>query len=110
VTADNLAAVDDEAIEDAPPATFEGFAQAERERVMLPPKERPRINPKLGLASMVYFVMDLRHRGKALNGDDSRAAWVSLTPSDLEKLEDVAETLEWFRLQRLQAKWKSDRR
>jgi hypothetical protein len=75
-----------------------------RARLMLPPKERVRLKPKLGLASMVYFIMDVRLRGETADGRDAGETWVRLTPEDLESLEDVADTLEWFRLQRLLAK------
>lgn len=79
-------------------------AQTPRERLMMPPAERERLAPKVGLASMVYFVMDLRFRGQLRSGADAAETWVRLTPVELEKLEDIAETLEYFRLQRLMAK------
>ncbi len=75
-----------------------------RARLMLPPRERVRLKPKLGLASMVYFIMDIRLRGETAAGTDAAETWIRLTPEDLESLEDVADTLEWFRLQRLMAK------
>jgi hypothetical protein len=75
-----------------------------RQRLMLPAKERVRRQPKLGLASMVYYIMDLRMRGRDRHGDDAGETWLRVTPEDLERLEDIADTLEWLRIQRLLAK------
>ncbi|WP_336801766.1 hypothetical protein [Kaistia sp. MMO-174] len=66
--------------------------------------EKPRINPKQGLAAMVYFVMDLRLRGQTRSGIDADETWVLLKPAELEMLEDIAGTLEWFRQQRAMEK------
>lgn len=78
--------------------------EARRERLMLPLPDRKRINPKIGLGSMVMFLTDLRHRGLMRDGEPAKETWLRLEPADLEKLDDIAETLEWFRMQRLQAK------
>lgn len=79
-----------------------------RARLMMPAKDRRRLRPKPGLEAMVYGIMDIRHRG-LLEGDPAET-WALLKPEDLELLDDVAETLEWFRMQRLQAKLGSGRR
>lgn len=70
----------------------------------LPPEPKKRLAPKLGLQGMVVFIMDLRLRGRMIDGTDGKETWALLTPEDLEKLEDVADTLEWLRLQRLAEK------
>ncbi|MCR6673274.1 hypothetical protein [Devosia ginsengisoli] len=92
------------------------------------PKPKERLAPKLGLRGMTTFIMDLRLRArfsdlaleeqrralieagriddaKALSRDaDFTSIW--LEPDDLEKLEDVAEVLDWLYLERQKSKRK----
>lgn len=70
----------------------------DRDQAKPAPKER--VAPKLGLQGMVTFMMGLRQRGRMRNGMDAGATWVRLDRADLEKLEDIADTLEYFRVQR----------
>lgn len=77
---------------------------------IMPPKGRERIKPKPGLGEMIYRVVELRLRGRMHNGKDAGEAWVMLRPEELELLDDVADTLEWLRLQRMQANMRKPRR
>lgn len=74
------------------------------------PKPKERIGPKLGLEAMTWFVMDIVSRGTMLDGRFADEAWITLGPADLEKLTDIADTLDYFRIQRLHARLEQDRR
>ncbi|UYZ08589.1 hypothetical protein CFBP5507_06190 [Agrobacterium salinitolerans] len=74
------------------------------------PKPRERLEPKLGLEGMTWFLMDIVLRGKMRDGSFAGETIKVLTPSDLEKLTDIADTLEYFRLQRQQARLEEQRR
>lgn len=74
------------------------------------PKPRERLEPKLGLEGMTWFLMDIVLRGKMRDGTFAGETIKVLTPSDLEKLTDIADTLEYFRLQRLHARIQEQQR
>lgn len=64
------------------------------------PAPKVRLSPKLGLQGMILFIMELRLQGRMSDGADASETYALLTREDLERLEDVADTLEFFRLQR----------
>lgn len=74
------------------------------------PKEKVRIGPKLGLEGMTFFVMDIVARGTMHDGSFASEHFARLTAADLEKLTDIADTLDYFRIQRQHARLGQDRR
>lgn len=77
-----------------------------------PPKEtvKKRIGPKLGLEGMTFFIMDIVQRGTMRDGSLASEHLTTLTAADLETLTDVADTLDYFRIQRMHARIESERK
>lgn len=67
-----------------------------------------RIGPKLGLEGMTFFIMDIVQRGTMRDGTFAGEHLMTLSAADLETLTDIADTLDYFRIQRMHARMKSD--
>ena len=94
----------------APWVPFDDTEKETELHVPPPPKEKVkvRIGPKLGLEGMTFFVMDIVQRGTMRDGSLASQHTTTLSAADLETLTDIADTLDYFRIQRLHARLKSD--
>lgn len=71
---------------------------------------KPRHGPKLGLEGMTHFLMDIVIRGTMHDGSFAGECWVRLEAADLEKLQDIADTLDYFRIQRMHSRIEQGRK
>jgi len=77
-----------------------------------PPKEtvKKRIGPKLGLEGMTFFLMEIVSRGTMRDGSLATEQITMLKAVDLETLTDIADTLDYFRIQRMHARLEAERK
>jgi len=71
---------------------------------------KPRLGPKLGLEGMTHFLMDIVIRGTMHDGTFAGEHWLRLEAADLEKMQDIADTLDYFRIQRMHSRIDQGRR
>jgi len=72
--------------------------------LIAPPPRKERLKPLMGLREMTIYVMELREKalfkGPQYRGQPADHAFVHLTPEDVEALDDIAATLDYFYLER----------
>jgi len=72
------------------------------------PAPKKRLRERVGLRAMSFYLMDLRLKlrfaAEPLAGLDADRALITLTPEDAEMLEDIADTLDYFFMERQKAR------